>query len=250
MKCPSLILSPNTTIQSQWGQKVDLFLPPDLAPFGTSELLGTHDDKPLKPVTTLTYQVLSTPGGEQEYLEKLAHDSWIKELTNGRSITVGEAELRLLELLQNNPKSHQRELSRHVSRLRKRLTEVMNLSDVLHPNALDLLQALRRQKFKLVIFDECHHLTDYWAAIMTHLVSYLGDPVIIGLTGTPPEGKTATQETRYLSLVGDIDYQVPTPALVKEGGPHLSKIGLLYAADREGIRLLGRTASRLPRVDR
>ncbi|HEY9716509.1 MAG TPA: DEAD/DEAH box helicase family protein [Trichormus sp.] len=218
MKCPSLILSPNTTIQSQWGQKVDLFLPPDLAPFGTSELLGTHEDKPLKPVTTLTYQVLSTPGREQEYLEKLAHDSWIKELTNGRSITVGEAELRLLDLLQNNPKSHQRELSRHVSKLRRRLAEVMNLADVLHPNALDLLQALRRQKFKLVIFDECHHLTDYWAAIMTHLVSYLGDPVIIGLTGTPPEGKTATQETRYLSLVGDIDYQVPTPALVREGG--------------------------------
>lgn len=218
MKCPSLVLSPNTTIQSQWGQKVELFLPPDLAPFGTSELIGTHDDKPLKPVTMLTYQVLSTPGREQEYLEKLAHNSWVNELTQGRSITVGEAELRLLDLLQNNPKSHQKELARHVSRLRRRLSEVLDLNDVLHDNALDLLQALRRQKFKLVIFDECHHLTDYWAAIMTHLVKYLGDPVIIGLTGTPPEGKTATQETRYLSLVGDIDYQVPTPALVKEGG--------------------------------
>jgi len=218
LKCPSLILSPNTTIQSQWGQKVELFLPPDLAPFGTDELIGTHDDKPLKPVTMLTYQVLSTPGREQEYLEKLAHDSWVTELTKGRSITVGEAELRLLELLQNNPKAHHQELSRHVSRLRRRLTEVLDLNDVLHENAMELLQALRRQKFKLVIFDECHHLTDYWAAIMTHLVRYLGDPVIIGLTGTPPEGKTATQETRYLSLVGDIDYQVPTPALVKEGG--------------------------------
>ena len=218
MKCPSLILSPNTTIQSQWGQKVDLFLPPDLAPFGTSELIGTHDDKPLKPITMLTYQVLSTPGREQEYLEKLAHNSWIEELTRGRAITVGEAELRLLELLQNNPKAHQQELSRHISRQRRRLTDVLDLNDVLHDNALELLQALRRQKFKLVIFDECHHLTDYWAAIMTHLVRYLGDPVVIGLTGTPPEGKTATQETRYLSLVGDIDYQVPTPALVKEGG--------------------------------
>ena len=217
-KCPSLILSPNTTIQSQWGKKVDLFLPPDVEAFGASHLIGTHEDKPLKPITLLTYQVLSTPGREQEYLEKLAHQSWIDELTRGRSLTGGEAELRILELLQNNPKAHQQELSRHLSRLRKKLTDVLDLKEVLHENAIDLLQALRRQKFKLIIFDECHHLTDYWAAIMTHLVQYLGDPIIIGLTGTPPEGKSSSQETRYLSLVGEIDYQVPTPALVREGG--------------------------------
>lgn len=217
-KRPSLVLCPNTTIQSQWGQKVDLFLPPDQKQFGTSDLIGTHDDKPLKPITLLTYQVLSTPGREQEYLEKLAHDAWISELTAGRAISVGEAELRILDLLRNNPKAHAREISRHVSRLRKRLTEVLDLKDVLHPNALQLLQSLRRQKFGVVIFDECHHLTDYWAAIMTHLVKVLDDPILIGLTGTPPEGKSTTQETRYLSLVGQIDYQVPTPALVKEGG--------------------------------
>lgn len=214
----SLILSPNTTIQSQWGQKVDLFLPPDLAPFGTTGLIGTHEDKPLKPVTMLTYQVLSTPGREQQYLEKLAHTSWVEELTTGRAISYGDAELRILELLQNNPKAHQREISRHVSRLRKKLTDILDLKDVLHSNALELLQALKRQHFGVVIFDECHHLTDYWAAIMTHLVRVLGDPIVIGLTGTPPEGKSSSQETRYLSLVGEIDYQVPTPALVKEGG--------------------------------
>jgi superfamily II DNA or RNA helicase len=217
-KCPSLVLCPNTTIQSQWGQKVDLFLPPELADFGTADLIGTHEDKPLKPVTMLTYQVLSTPGREQEYIEKLAHDSWIEELTAGRALSSGEAEIRVLEILQNNPRAHQKEISRHASRLRRRLTEVLDLKDVLHPNAINLLQALRRQQFRLVIFDECHHLTDYWAAIMTHLVNYLGDCLVIGLTGTPPEGKSASQETRYLSLVGEIDYQVPTPALVKEGG--------------------------------
>ncbi|HEY9787352.1 MAG TPA: DEAD/DEAH box helicase family protein [Candidatus Obscuribacterales bacterium] len=218
IKQPSLILCPNTTIQSQWGQKLDLFLPPEIQAFGTGQILGTHEDKPLKPITVLTYQVLSTPGREQEYLEKLAHSHWSQEVTRGRAISGGEAELRILELMQNNPKAYQREISRHVSRLRKKLADVMDLRDVLHPNALDLLQALRRQKFKVVVFDECHHLTDYWAAIMTLLVRYLDSPIIIGLTGTPPEGKTQSQENRYLSLVGNIDYQVPTPALVKEGG--------------------------------
>jgi superfamily II DNA or RNA helicase/KaiC/GvpD/RAD55 family RecA-like ATPase len=225
LKCPALIVCPNTTIQSQWGGKLDLFLPIDSDEQNLSEsklrleqLLGTQDDKPLKPITVLTYQVLSTPGREQEYLEKLAHNSWVKELIKGRSGGTGEAELRILEIFQNNPKAYQKEISRHVSRLRKRLAEELDLSEVLHPNAIELLQTLRRQKFKLVLFDECHHLTDYWAAIMQHLVKHLDNPVVIGLTGTPPEKKSASQELRYLNLVGDIDYQVPTPALVREKG--------------------------------
>lgn len=225
LKCPALILCPNTTIQSQWGGKLDLFLPLESdeksfgkAKLGVEQLLGTQDDKPLKPITVLTYQVLSTPGREQEYLEKLAHNSWVKELIKGRSGGTGEAELRILEIFQNNPKAYQKEISRHVSRLRKRLAEEMDLNEVLHPNAVELLQTLRRQKFKLVLFDECHHLTDYWAAIMQHLVKHLDNPIVIGLTGTPPEKKSASQELRYLSLVGDIDYQVPTPALVREKG--------------------------------
>ncbi|MDX1989445.1 MAG: DEAD/DEAH box helicase family protein [Candidatus Obscuribacter sp.] len=217
-KRPALILAPNTTIQSQWGQKLDLFLPPDQVDFGCQDIIGTHEDKPLKPVTVMTYQVLSTPGKEQEYLTKLSHRSWVDELVKGRGLSIGEAELRILELLQNNPKAHQKEMSRHGSRLRKKLADIMDLNEVLHPNAVGLLQALRRQKFKLILFDECHHLTDYWAAIMLHLIKYLDDPLVIGLTGTPPEKKSSSQEGRYVSLVGAIDYQVPTPALVKEGG--------------------------------
>lgn len=216
--CPGLILSPNTTIQSQWGEKLNLFQKPELEEFGTTHLLGTHEDKPLKPITLLTYQVLSTVGSEQEYLEKLAHQSWLDEMTKSLSLSSGEAELRILELLQNNRSAYQKEMSRHVSRLRRKLTDVIDINDVLHKNAIDLVQSLRRQKFGLVIFDECHHLTDYWAAVMTHLVKRLHNPVVIGLTGTPPEGKSSNQETRYLSLVGEIDYQVPTPALVKERG--------------------------------
>lgn len=215
---PSLIVCPNTTIQSQWKEKLVNFLPPELIGFGVNDFIGTHDDLPLKPITVMTYQVLSTPGREQEYIDRLAHASWVEELTSGRGITIGDAELRILELLQNNKKAHQKELSRHSSRLRKQLSEVLDLNEVLHENALGLLQALKRQKFRLIIFDECHHLTDYWAAIMKQLLRRLDDPVVVGLTGTPPEGKTATQETRYISLVGEIDYQVPTPALVREGG--------------------------------
>jgi len=217
-KKPALILSPNTTIQAQWSQKLDLFIPDELKGLDADKIIGTHEVRPLKPITVLTYQVLSTPGREQEYLEQLAQKEWVTELRSNRAYTVGEAELRILELFQNNPKAHQREMSRHSSRIRRKLTEVMKLEEVLHKNALDLVQALRRQGVGLVIFDECHHLTDYWAAIMTHILRVLDEPLVVALTGTPPEGKSSSQENRYMSLVGNIDYQVPTPALVREGG--------------------------------
>lgn len=217
LKHNTLIISPTTTIQSQWAEKLNLFLPVGEEEFGTEHLLGTHEDRPLKPITLLTYQVLSTPGREQEYIEKLAYQAWIEELMS-TGLSQGNSEIRLLELMANNKKAYDKEISRHVARLRRKLTEVLDLKEVLHPNAIALIQALRRQKFKTVIFDECHHLTDYWAAIMTHVVGQLDDPIIIGLTGTPPEGKSQNQENRYLSLVGEIDYQVPTPALVREGG--------------------------------
>lgn len=218
LKVPALVVCPTTTIQAQWGQKLELFVPPELQGFGLSDVIGTAADKPLKPITLLTYQVLSTPGREIEYLQKLAHEGWVAELCSGSNLTQGEAELRIMELMQNNKKAYDKELSRHVSRLRRKLSDVLDLKEVLHPNAVSLLQAFRRQKFGVVIFDECHHLTDYWAAIMTHVVRRLDNAVVIGLTGTPPEGKSASQETRYIKLVGDIDYQVPTPALVREGG--------------------------------
>ncbi|MBY0548082.1 MAG: DEAD/DEAH box helicase family protein [Candidatus Obscuribacterales bacterium] len=218
LKHPALIISPTTTIQAQWGEKLSLFLPPDCKDTSTEHLIGTHEDKPLKPITLLTYQVLSTPGREQEYLERLAHEAWVGELVSGTANSKGAAELRILELMQNNKKAYDREISRHITRLRRKLTSVLDLKEVLHPNAVSLIQSLRRQKFRTVIFDECHHLTDYWAAIMSQVVKQLDAPLVIGLTGTPPEGKSAGQETRYMTLVGDIDYQVPTPALVREGG--------------------------------
>lgn len=218
LKQPALVVCPTTTIQAQWGQKLDLFIPPELEGFNLQEVIGTHEDKPLKPITLLTYQVLSTPGREQEYLQKIAHDAWVDEICKNSKLSQGDAELRIMELMQNNRKAYDKEMSRHLSRLRRKLADVIDLKEVLHPNAMALLQALRRQKFRVVIFDECHHLTDYWAAVMGGIIRMLDDAIVIGLTGTPPEGKSASQEHRYVQLVGEIDYQVPTPALVREGG--------------------------------
>ncbi|MBZ0187192.1 MAG: DEAD/DEAH box helicase family protein, partial [Candidatus Obscuribacterales bacterium] len=221
-KCPSLVICPNTTIQSQWAQKLDLFLKSDFAQMARPEILGTHEDRPLKPITILTYQALSvSQKNENHFLESFAHNAWIEELAKNQSLNSGDAEIRILDLKKNNPKAFKKELARHTKRLRRNLTDVLKLEEVLHENALALIQQLKRQQFALVIFDECHHLTDYWASVMIHLVRRLDQDkklVVVGLTGTPPESKSGRQKARYLNLVGEIDYQVPTPALVKEGG--------------------------------
>lgn len=217
-KCPSLVLCPNTTIQSQWSKKLDHFISPNDLEFARHELLGGHKDKPLKPITVMTYQALCVADREAEYLNKLATNSWIEELKKFNSLSRAQAEIRILDLQKNNKKAYKKEISRHGSRLRRKLVDVLELEEVLHENSIELVQAIKRRDIGLVIFDECHHLTDFWAAVMIHLVRRLDSAVIVGLTGTPPTDKSSKQKNRYLSLVGEIDYQVPTPALVKEGG--------------------------------
>ncbi len=217
-KCPSLVLCPNNTIATQWNAKLEDFFPEGDIEFARPEVLGSYLDRPLKPITIMTYQALSLPGREKEYLTGLAKNEWISELTGGITPKRAEAEIRLLDLEKNNPKEFNKELRRHVSRLRRRLVDVLDLNEVLHENALDLMQALKRRGVGLVVFDECHHLTDYWAAVMIHLIKRLEPVTVVGLTGTPPDSASGKQKNRYLNLVGEIDYQVPTPALVKEGG--------------------------------
>ena len=120
LKKPGLILSPNTTIQSQWSQKISLFLPENSS-LETKEIIGTQEDLPLKPITTLTYQVLSTASNEQEYIENLARKRWIDELRTNRGLSVGEAEIRILELYQNNNAAYKKEISRHTTKIRRKV---------------------------------------------------------------------------------------------------------------------------------
>ena len=181
-------------------------------------MVGSHENRPPRPITIVTYQALSVPGREQSYQTELAMANWAREISLEQGATKDGALERISELKANNPKAYKKELGRHASKLRRNFAHALELDRVLHANALDLIKQLKISGCRLVIFDECHHLTDYWAAVMTKVVETLGEPVVVGLTGTPPEKKTASQQNRYLKLVGDIDYQVPTPALVKEGG--------------------------------
>jgi superfamily II DNA or RNA helicase len=218
LKRPSLVLCPNSTIQAQWSQKLELFLRPEALAFKGRDLVGSNEDRPLKPITVLTYQSLTVPGRESEYISQLSRTAWENEIVNNRVVSTADAIKRIDEIKSNNSSEYKKEIGRHAARLRRKLADVLELEKVLHPNALEMIERLREENCSLVIFDECHHLTDYWSAVMIQLIRKLNGPLVVGLTGTPPATKNALQKNRYLTLVGPIDYQVPTPALVKEGG--------------------------------
>jgi superfamily II DNA or RNA helicase len=80
-----------------------------------------------------------------------------------------------------------------------------------------LIDDLKKCNVKTVIFDECHHLQSYWALVMKEVIMQIGVSNIIGLTATPPIDEDKEKIDCYTSLLGEIDYQIPTPAVIKEG---------------------------------
>ncbi len=118
-----------------------------------------------------------------------------------------------------------------------------------HRNARAILDALAGRR--TIVFDECHHLTDEWAAVVSRLDR--DDSFIVGLTATPPWDRDERGIDTYLSLLGEVDYEVTLPPVVKEGylapfqdlvyvvaptDSELAEIELRFAPYREALRAL------------
>ena len=92
---------------------------------------------------------------------------------------------------------------------------VSRLSD----HVIDRMVALREFGVGMLILDECHHLTGHWATVIEKLIEQLANPIVLGLTGTPPdpESLTAASLARYDRLLGPVDHEVLIPTVVKGG---------------------------------
>ncbi len=81
---------------------------------------------------------------------------------------------------------------------------------------IDRLPLLTRDE-RHVVLDECHQLLSLWGYLVRAVLAALGDDVhVVGLTATSPDELTGEEAELYTGLLGEVDFQVPTPAVVKK----------------------------------
>jgi superfamily II DNA or RNA helicase len=219
VRLPTLVLSPNSAIQAQWVERAkELFHLDD-----RESEIGTDPENP-GILTSLTYQSVTLPkrgGGE---LDESAMELWISSLMtpdlNDGSVEADDRESALAwiaDLREKNFEYYSDRMGHYRKKVRDSLSEHGNALGILHESAKANLKRLSEAGVGLVILDECHHLMDHWGRVLIEAMEFLGNPVVLGLTATPPEGASNSSADQYFDLFGEVDYEVPVPALVRDG---------------------------------
>lgn len=101
-------------------------------------------------------------------------------------------------------------------------------------NLDNIVNRLRAQNIRTVVVDEAHHLNNEWWHTLTRLKERI-DPVIVGLTATPPYDVTATEWQRYIDLNGPVDTEISVPELVIEDDlcPHQDYVHFTFPTESE-----------------
>ncbi|QDT26667.1 Type III restriction enzyme, res subunit [Gimesia panareensis] len=212
---PALVLSPNSAIQSQWTARTDLF-----QSSACSHQLVTSDSDQDALLTSLTYQSVTLPRRGDSDVEEAALEYWIDLLiAREQAQDPLEAFTWIADLKQHNPEYYEKRIRTYRKTVRDQLVLNGNALDMLHASSQQTLTQLKSRGVGLIIFDECHHLMGHWGRVLADAHDFLEQPVIIGLTATPPDEKGKLQEDidRYHDFFGPIDYEVPIPAVVKDG---------------------------------
>ncbi|MGI6878262.1 DEAD/DEAH box helicase family protein [Microbacterium sp. gxy059] len=217
----TLVLAPTATIRAQWARAGR-----DLAPAGRraeGEADAVSED-PRAPgdLTALTYQMLSVIDATRSPYDDLAREEWRRELVDA-SRDDQAADAWLSDLAEQNIRTYRTGIRRRGRRLRREAVRADPglLAQGLHENARELIDRLVEHGVTTVVLDECHHLLDHWALVVHCLLARIrergGTPLVIGLTATLPSAEDSEEFENYSGLLGDVDYELPTPAVVKEG---------------------------------
>ncbi len=211
-----VVFGPNTAIQSQWIRQWADFAPPSAA--GTSPTLSSD-------VTVLTYQSLCTLDSDAGLDELAQQDVDAPELDD-----VDPAALEDLPPGVMSTPAGAAERRRHADKLadrrrRRRLIarggDRAALLDLLHPNGRKLVERMKAAPQITIVLDECHHLLEMWGYLVQAVVDELDElddsVFVVGLTATPPGDMAAREAELYSRLFGRADFEVVTPAVVKEG---------------------------------
>ncbi len=218
VKAPAIVLSPTSAIQMQWLERASLFKL-GRKPKNTGKFVSADASKPAL-LTSLTYQSLTIPRRDDDDLDASAQEFWIERLlATEQALDAVEAKAWIDDLAQRNPGYHSDRLAVYRKQAIEKMTRGDNAVDALHHSARLALESLKASGVGLVILDECHHLLQHWGRVLGAAAEALDGPVVLGLTATPPqlEREAADDAERYSALLGPVDYEVPIPAVVKDG---------------------------------
>lgn len=107
-------------------------------------------------------------------------------------------------------------------------------SKATNANLDNIVNGLKSQNIKTIVVDEAHHLKNEWWQTLTKVKEKL-NPVIVGLTATPPYDVSATEWQRYIDLNGAVDTEISVPELVIEGDlcPHQDYVYFTLPTEKE-----------------
>lgn len=237
---PALVLGPTTAIRDQWQASV--------ARFGADPATFTSADPEADvPLRCVTYQLLGNPGEAADELRGAARRLWVAEVAADLGVEAAQARVRATET--GDPERATREVGRHVRALRRSLGTGEDVgvprADLLGPRTTALIDRLAGGGLGCVVLDECHHLLDWWALVVSALVDRLaappGEVAVIGLTATLPEPASSREAGNYEGLLGPVDAELHLAALVAEGA---------LAPWRDGVRLVAPAPDEAAFLDR
>tara|TARA_B110000495_G_scaffold3868_1_gene2884 strand:+ start:460 stop:3243 length:2784 start_codon:yes stop_codon:yes gene_type:complete len=213
VRLPTLVLSPNSAIQAQWiARAKELFNLDD-----KDNQIGT-DPKSPGLLTSLTYQSLTLPKRADENLNQTAIELWINRLISEKEAEDLETAREWInDLKENNSDYYNERLGHYRKKVRNDFATHGNALWILHESSKKNLENLAKVGIGMIILDECHHLLGHWGRVLSEIREYFGNPIVLGLTATPPDISSVNLEDgeRYSEFFGDIDYEVPVPALVR-----------------------------------
>ena len=160
------------------------------------------------------------PARKNEAVDEQALELWADTLIEeGQALDVEEANVWIDDLRKHNEKYFEKRFGGYRKKVRDEATLAGEAVSMLHPSSRATLDRLAEQGVGVLILDECHHLLGHWGRVLSDALELLGNPIVIGLTATPPDklGKDKRDVDRYEKFFGEIDFQVPVPAVVKDG---------------------------------
>ncbi|MBT6684607.1 MAG: DEAD/DEAH box helicase family protein [Euryarchaeota archaeon] len=210
---PTLVLCPNSAIQAQWIARAKELFNLD----GKDNQIGT-DTKTPGLLTSLTYQSITLPKRGDKNLDDSAIELWMNQLLTENEVDDLDSSMVWINgLKKSNLIYYNERLSYYRKKIRDNLAIDGNALGILHESSKKNLQNLSNLDIGLIILDECHHLLGHWGRVLSEIRKYFGNPIVLGLTATPPDLNSVNIKDgkRYQEFFGEIDYEVPVPALVR-----------------------------------